>query len=203
MGGEGLTEAPVFRRQLTRSGLRIRQLVGREERAEEAQQHAHVKPRRLREVRKQRALARDRHAGLREVGGELVDRAAHVPVSRQQRMALDHQDTKIAQRLMPRNGQIEFVGDAGIERIRSGHDVEQQGKIRCRARHRTDDGEVAFARNGRKRRRSLAARCAEIDGRLVSEDAAMKCRHTQGAADVGAGGERAIACGEGCRRSPG
>ena len=110
---------------------------------------------------------------------------------------------KSLERVLPRRRQRELVADAGFQRIRSRDHVEQQRKIGGAARHRADHREVAFERQRRKWRRRVAARRRQAEGRLVRIDAAMKRRHAQRAADVGAERERTVARRQRRRRSAG
>ena len=104
---------------------------------------------------------------------------------------------------MPRRRQFETIGLAGLHRVRAGDHVEQERQIGGRAGHRADDGEVAIERQRRQRRRGVAAGRHQRKGRLVRIDAAVKGRHPQRAADVGAERERSVSGRERGRRSAG
>jgi hypothetical protein len=119
------------------------------------------------------------------------------------RIAVDQQDAEILQRGVPRRRQCQRIGLAGLERIGTGHHVEQQRQVGGAARHRTDHRKVAAVRQRRKRRRGVTAIRHQRHRRLVRIDAAMERRHAQRAADIGAERQRAVARGERGRRSTG
>ena len=104
---------------------------------------------------------------------------------------------------MARRRQRELIRVAGVQRIGSGHHIEQQRKVGGAARHRPDHREVAVERQRRKRRRRMPARGRQRKGRLVGIDAAMKRRHPQRAADIGAERQRSVTRRQRCRGSAG
>ena len=93
---------------------------------------------------------------------------------------------------MARRRQRKAVGLAGVERIGPCDHVQQQRQIGRAARHRSDHAEVAIGRQRRQGRWRVAAHGDEIECRLVRIDAAMKRRHAQRSADIGAERQRTI-----------
>lgn len=110
---------------------------------------------------------------------------------------------KVAEPIVARGRQGHVVGLAERQRVRSGHDVEQEREVAGGARHRTDDGEVVVDRQGGPWWRDHAAGRRQSERRLVRVDTAEVRGGAQRTGEVGAHGERAEPGRQGRRRSAG
>lgn len=108
-----------------------------------------------------------------------------------ERMFVEDQHPEVAEPFVARGRQPQLVRHAERQRIRSGHDVEQEGEVAGGARHRTDDGEVEVDRQGRCGRRDHPAAGRQPECRLVCVDTAEVRGGAQRTADVGADRQRA------------
>ena len=166
-----------------------------EECAEEPHQHPHIKPRRVRRSRAAAGCAARRSRPIWPGCRPASRSRREYPCPRGSTGSLSITSTrKSFSAVVTRRRQRELVADAVVQRVGSRDHVEQQRKIGGRARHRADHRQIAVERYRRQRRRGVAARRHDVVGRLVRIDAAMKRRHPQRAADVGAERKR--------RRSP-
>ncbi len=95
------------------------------------------------------------------------------------------------------------VGHAERQRVRAGHDVEQEGEVAGAACHRADDREVGLGGVRRRGRRDHAPARGQAEGRLVGVDAAEVRGGAQRTGDVRPDGQRAEPGRQGRRRSAG
>ncbi|CAM5251448.1 hypothetical protein SXANM310S_00044 [Streptomyces xanthochromogenes] len=118
-------------------------------------------------------------------------------------MVFEDQDPEVAEPVVAGGRQRHVVCHAERQRVRPGHDIEQERQVPGRARHRSDHGEVQFRRQGRRGGRHHPAGRREPDGRLVCVDTTEVCRGAKRSGEVGADGQRAEPGRQGRGRSAG
>ena len=154
-------------------------------------QQLRVERRGFGQIGQQRTVPFDAGAAVDERVGHPVHARPHGGPGRNERMLVEDQDPEFAEPLVARGRQRHVVRHAERQRVRSGHDVEQEREVAGGARHRTDDGEVEVGRQCRRGRRDHTAVRRQPESRLVCVDAAEMRGGAQRTGDVGADGQRA------------
>ena len=116
-------------------------------------------------------------------------------------MRVDDEDAEALEVFVPGGAQSQPVADAGALLVRTGDHIERKREIGSASGHRTDDREIAFARQGRGARRGLPAMRHKTQCRLVSVDAAIMRWRAQRTAQVRAERQRPEAAGKRRRRA--
>ncbi len=160
-------------------------------RNEAREQQVRVEHRGFGQIGQQRTVPFDTGAAVDQRVGHPVHARPHSGPGRNERMLLEDQDPEVAEPFVARGRQRQVVRHTERQRVRSGHDVEQEREVAGSARHRTDDGEVNVGRQGRRGRRDHTAARRQPECRLVCVDTAEVCGGAQRTGDVRADGQRA------------
>src|SRR3954451_11636247 len=99
-------------------------------------------------------------------------------------MRIDHENPEIPEPVVSGGRQRKTIADPVARLVRAGDHVEGEREVRGGARHRPDDGQIALARHGWRRRQAVSAQWDQAEARLVSEHTAEMRRYPDRAADV-------------------
>ncbi len=186
----GGVQAPIVRAEFGRTGAQLVDRLDGEAGDHARDQQLCVDQGGFGQVGQQGTVPFDPGAALDQRVGDPVHARPYRGRGRDERVVVEDQDPEVLEPLTTRGRQRQPMRHTERQRIRPGHDVEQQRQVAGAARHRTDDGEIVLDRQGRRGRRHHAAGRRQPERRLVRVDAAEVRRCAQRTRDVGADGQR-------------